>query len=200
MANPQVAIAPTHEPLTLDELKLDQRIELDNSDDDVFLYGAIQAATVRAENFLDRKLVTQTLDFFVDTFPAKDFIRLPGGRLASITSLKYTDSDDSETTWAASNYFASVTSEPGRLNLAYNISWPSVTLKPRDAIVVRYIVGYGTGDQVPANIRKGILYAAGHYWNNRQDVVVDQGFTAIKVPHAAELLWWPDRIVPVPKT
>ena len=196
MANPQVAVAPLHEPITLDELKSDQRIELDNNEDDVFLYGAIQAATVRAENFLDRKLVTQTLDYYVHAFPAKDFITLPGGRLASITSLKYTDSDGSETTWTASNYFASVTGEPGRLNLAYNISWPSVTLKPRDAIVVHYIVGYGTGDQVPANIRKGILYAAGHFWLNRSDVIVDQGFTAIQVPQAAEMLWWPDRIVP----
>lgn len=197
MANPQVFAGPEHEPLTLDELKFDQRIELDNNEDDAFLYGAIQAATVRAENFLNRKLVTQTLDYYRDVFPAKDFITLPGGRLASITSLKYTDSDDSPTTWDASNYFASVTSEPGRLNLAYGITWPSVTLKPRDAIVIRYVVGYGTGDQVPANIRKGILYAAGHFWLNRSDVIVDQGFTAIQVPQAAEALWWPHRIVSV---
>ena len=38
---------------------------------------------------------------------------------------------------------------------------------------------------------------SGHLWQNRSDVVVDQGFTAIKVPQAAEALWWPDRIVSV---
>ena len=198
MANPQIVTAPEHEPLTLDEVKTHLRIELDNSEDDAFLYGALRAATVRCENFLNRALVTQTLDFFVDAFPAKDFITLPGGRLASITSLKYTNSDDDPaTTWATSNYFASVTAEPGLLNLAFNVSWPSVTPKPRDAIVVRYIVGYGTGDEVPASIRSGILLVIGHLWQNRSDVVVDQGFTAIKVPQAAEALWWPDRIVSV---
>ena len=92
---------------------------------------------------------------------------------------------------------ASVTAEPGRLNLAFNVSWPSVTLRPRDAIVVRYIVGYGTGDQIPPSIRSGLLLAIGHLWQNRSDVVVDQGFTAIKVPQAADALWWPHRIVNV---
>ncbi len=197
MANPQVATEPTHEPLTLDEVKTHLRIELDNNEDDFSLYGSLLAATESVENFLNRKVVTQTLDFYVDRFPAKEFITLPGGRLASITSLKYTDSDDSETTWTASNYFASVTSEPGRLNLAYGIPWPSVTLKPRDAIVVRYVVGYGTGDQAPASIRQAVLLTIGHFWQNRSAVVVDQGFTAIEVPQAAQALLWPHRIVSV---
>ncbi len=195
MANPQVATVPATEPVTLDEVKRHLRIEITNSDDDDLLNDLTQAARSRAEAFLNRRLVTQTLDYFVDAFPATDFIELPGGRLQSITSLKYTDSDDSETTWTSTNYFASTTDEPGRLNLAYNISWPTATLKPRDAIVVRYVAGYGAASAVPYGIRAGIMLAIGHIFHNRSEVVIQQGVTAIEIPQAAEALWWPHRIL-----
>jgi uncharacterized phiE125 gp8 family phage protein len=195
MANPQVATAPTTEPVTLNEVKRHLRIELTDSAHDLLLTDLIKAARSRCEAFLNRRLVTQTLDFFVDAFPATDFIELPGGRLASITSLKYTDSDDAETTWASTNYFASTTAEPGRLNLAYNISWPTATLKPRDAVVVRYVVGYGAAAAVPLGIRAGIMLSIGHLFHNRSDVIVQQGVTGIQVPQAAESAWWPHRIL-----
>ncbi|KKL11228.1 hypothetical protein LCGC14_2547900, partial [marine sediment metagenome] len=185
MANPQVATVPATEPVTLDEVKRRLRIEITNSDDDDLLNDLTQAARARAEAFLNRRLVTQTLDFFVDAFPATDFIELPGGRLASITSLKYTDSDNLETTWTATNYFASITAEPGRLHLAFNISWPTATLKPRDAVVVRYVVGYGAAAAVPFGIRAGMMLAIGHLFHNRSDVVIQQGVTAIEIPQAA---------------
>ena len=195
MANPQVATAPATEPVTLDEVKRHLRIELADSDHDLLLTDLMEAARSRCEAFLNRRLVTQTLDYFVDAFPAQDFIELPGGRLASVTSLKYTDSDDVETTWTATNYFASTTAEPGRLNLAFNISWPTATLKPRDAVVVRYVAGYGAASAVPLGIRAGIMLAIGHLFHNRSEVVVQQGVTAIELPQASEALWWPHRIL-----
>jgi uncharacterized phiE125 gp8 family phage protein len=195
MANPQVATVPATEPVTLNEVKRRLRIELTSSDDDLLLTDLIKAARSRCEAFLNRALVTQTLDFFIDAFPGTDFIELPGGRLSSITSLKYTDSDDVETTWTSTNYFASTTAEPGRLNLAFNISWPTATLKPRDAVVVRYVVGYGAASAVPFDIRAGIMLAVGHFYQNRSDVVVQQGVTGIEVPQAAESLWWRHRIL-----
>ena len=73
----------------------------------------------------------------------------------------------------------------GRLHLSFNISWPTVTLRPADAIVVRYVVGYGRGDQVPADIRSAILKITAASWENREENVIGQGFTVVVVPDGA---------------
>ena len=130
--------APAHEPVTLDELKDQLGIPLDNTDHDALLWRNIRAARTAAEDFTHSYLVERTPDFTIDRFPAGNTIRLPGGQLQSITSLIYTDSDDAATTWATTNYFAHTAPEPGELVLEEGISWPSVTLKPKGGIVIRY--------------------------------------------------------------
>lgn len=143
MANPQVVTPPAVEPVTLTEVKSQTRVDF--TTDDALLTSLITVARERVEGFLGYRLVATVLDYYLSLngFPASDFIELPGGRLISIASLKYTDADGVETTWDAANYFAATAREPGALVLAYGVTWPSVTLKPAEAIVVRYSVGQG---------------------------------------------------------
>lgn len=168
MANPIVQTAPAHEPVTLDELKQQQNIPLANLEDDALLWRLIRSARNAAETATNIVLVTQTLEFTIDRFPPADWIRLKKGRLQSITSLTYTDSADVSLVFAASNYDANTSPEPGKLVLKDSVSWPSVTLKPQAGIVIRYVAGYGTGDQVLEEIRSGILMHAGARWNWRE--------------------------------
>lgn len=181
-----VVTAPVHEPVTLDELKGQVNIPLDEKAHDVTLWRFLRAARTAAEDFTHRDLVERTPEFTIDRFPAGNTIRLPGGRLQSITSLIYTDSADSATTWADTNYFAHTAPEPGELVLEESISWPSVTLKPKGGIVIRYVGGYGTGDLVNESIRAGILMWAGNLWIYREATAIPE-----EAPSAARELWRP---------
>lgn len=189
MANPVVFTPAPHQPVTLAELKHHLRIEQDDLTEDAGLWVTLQAATEAAEIETNRKLVTTTLDGYFDAFPDRDYLELWGGRLQSITSLKYTDSAGSETTWDAANYFADTASEPGRLHLAYGASWPSETLKPANGIVVRYVAGYGRGDQVPVLIKACIKLIAGDLWEHRENTLASPGLGSVTIPyHARKIL------------
>lgn len=193
MPNPVVVVAPG-QLLTIREAKDHLRIAQNDLTEDARLGTALKAAVTVAENETARKFVTQALDLTIDDFPGGDWISLAGGVLQSITSLTYTDSADAATVWGAANYFASTTHEPGRLHLAYGISWPSVTLRPADAVVIRYVAGYGTGDQVPEDIRAAVLLILGDLWENREDSVIGQGLTPVSIPRGAANLLAPYRI------
>ena len=194
MANPSLVTAPGL-LLTLDEVKDHLRIEQDDKTQDFKLWAFLNAAIATAQNMIARRFVTQTLNYTLDRFPAGGFITLPGGILQDpITSLIYTDSDAVATEWTASNYFAVTSHEPGRLHLSFNISWPSVTLRPADGIVIKYIVGYGRGDEVPEDIRTAVLLIVGDLWENREDSVIGQGLTPVSIPRGAENLLMPYKI------
>ena len=176
------------------ELKDDRRIEQNDQTQDAKLWAVLNAAVAAAQNITARRFVTQTLSYKRDAFPSRDLFSLPGGALQSITSLIYTDSDGSPTTWTASNYFAVTSHEPGRLHLSFNVSWPSVTLRPADGIVVEYVVGYGRGDEVPADIRTAVLRIAGDLFETTEDFPVGQGLTVVTIPRGAENLLMPYKI------
>lgn len=196
MANPSVSTAPAHEPLTLDEVKAHLHLELTDLDQDAWLWGAIRAARTECENWTRRKLVTQTLSYVIPSFPVHDdYIVLPGGVLQSITSVTYTDKDNSDTVWASSNYFALTHKEPGWLVRDYDSTWPTFTEKPYSGVAIVYVVGYGTGDLVPDPLRQGMLLHIGALFENRESDVVMPGVVAVSVPHSAERLWWPYRIL-----
>ena len=175
MANPAVQTAAAHEPVTLNELKRQIRINIDDTSEDFDLAAKIRAARVIAETFLGFKLNQQTLDYTLDRFAPVNYIELPeAAPLQSITQLDYTDSAGATVTWAATNYFANTTRSPGRLVLNDGVSWPSVTLQPRAGVMVRYVVGYATGDLVPEPIRLGILKLAGNLYIYRKATAIPE--------------------------
>lgn len=174
MSYTTVVTAPVHEPVTLDELKDQVNIPLATLDHDAKLWLFLRTARATAEDFLQRWFVDQTRDYVIDTFPAGNTIRLPGGGLTSITSLTYTDSDDAATVWATTNYFAYTASEPGELVLEDSKSWPSVTLKPKGGIVIRYVLGVATGDLVEEPIRNAILMYAANLWIYREATAIPE--------------------------
>ena len=61
-----------------------------------------------------------------------------------------------------------------------------MTLKPKGGIVIRYVLGYGTGDLVNEAIRAGILMWAGNLWIYREATAIPE-----EAPEAARALWRP---------
>lgn len=185
-------VDPTIEPVTLAEAKSHLRVEI--ADDDTLIGNLIQAAREYIEDVTGRALITQTWRLSLSAWPSSDIIKLPRPPLVSAT-VAYTDSAGTATTWAATNYDVDTESEPGLIRLAYGITWPTATLKPTNPIQITYVAGYGaTAASVPEYARQAILMLLAHWHENREGVLVGQGFTATPVPFAIESLIWLNRV------
>ncbi|HJT63076.1 MAG TPA: phage head-tail connector protein [Burkholderiales bacterium] len=149
----KLVTAPAEEPVTLAEAKLHLR-ETETALD-ALIQSLIVAATAHAEDFTGRRLVTQTWDYFLDAFPCWG-IAIPYPPLASITSIKYVDTEGVEQTLASSEYLVDVKSSPGRVTPAYGKTWPSIRSQ-MNAVTIRFVAGYGLHAAVPEKIRNACL-------------------------------------------
>ena len=162
--------APATEPLTTQEAK--DHLRVTNSDDDTYIDGLVTTAREWAESNTERAFITQTWDYFLDAFPADGFFRLPVPPLISVASVKYTDDPDGTVaTFASSKYFVDTASEPGRIYLDLNESWPSDTLRVRNGVEVQFDAGYGAASDIPKRAKHLIYLLIGHWYNNREALI-----------------------------
>lgn len=185
----RVVTPPASEPVTLVEAKAHLRLE--GTDDDTYVSALIQAARQHVEEVCWRGVVTQTREAVLECFPDSDGVELPGGNLASITSVTYTDADGASQTLATSVYEADTVSVPGRMLLAYDQSWPS-TRSQWDAVRVRYVVGWAVAD-VPAPLKQALLLLVSQLYEHRTPEVT--GVSMGKVGFAVDALLSPYRLV-----
>ncbi len=111
------------------EQNVDVIVNAATTAEDDLLSAIITASREHVEDITRRALLTQTWDYYLDEFPCSDFIRLPFGNLQSVTSVKYKDSDGTETTLTENtDYIVETNGEGcGRIVLPYGETWPSFT-------------------------------------------------------------------------
>ena len=63
---------------------------------------------------------------------------------------------------------------PGRINFAWGKVWPSVTLKTLNAVVIRFVAGYTSKNNVPKEVRSAIKLLVGHLYENREETSTDR--------------------------
>ena len=182
-----VTVAPAEEPLTLAEAK--SHLRVDGTDEDTYIASLIAAARERAESETWRALVTQTLRAHLDCWPSANYIKLPRSPLQSVTHIKYYDESDVATTMAPSDYIVSTAREPGRITLRNGKSWPTSTLRAADGIEIEFIAGYGLAADVPQQLKQGVLLTIGHWFENREDVVIQPGIAGKAIPHGAQSIF-----------
>jgi uncharacterized phiE125 gp8 family phage protein len=167
--------APVLYPITLNEAKKQCEIGSETFHDD-YIEGLIAAATDQAEQYLHRRLITQTWYLYLDQWPSGTFFKLPFGRLQSVTSVKHKDEDGVESTMSSGEYIVDIQSEPGQIVLDYNESWPTDTLYPSNPITIEFVCGYGlTGASVPAMIKHAIKLTISDLFENRETEVYAMG-------------------------
>lgn len=167
--------APEDEPITLEEAKLHLRLEIE--DDDALVDGLIAAARERAEAVTGRQLLQATWELRLDRFPCEYEIRIPKPPLISVTSLKYVDTNGTLQTWDPVNYQvdapAGPFAEPGRLQPVFGASWPSARTDTLNAVIVRFVAGYGDGgSSVPMAIRQAMKLMLSAWYERRDDLVL----------------------------
>lgn len=182
-----VKVGAATEPVTLAEAKAQCRVSID--EDDALIANLITAGREAVETIMRMGLANQTYDMYLNSWWSGDLI-LPLPPLQSVTSIKYTDTDDVQTTWASSNYYVSTAQFPGRVVLKAETTLPTAELKEVDAIVIRFVSGYADSADMPQLIKQAILLTIGHLYENRENVVIGQGIAALELPQGAKYLCW----------
>lgn len=141
------------EPITLKEAKAHLRVTY--TDEDMLIAALIKAARQNVEQYTWRAILTQTWDMYLDFMPGTNYfcnyyptlsngwsselLRLPKGRLQSITHFKYFDTANAEQTLVENTDFrVDKVSEPARIQM---INTPSV-YDCINAINIRYVCGW----------------------------------------------------------
>lgn len=202
-----VTSPPAGEPVTIEMVKLHCRI--DHDADDLLLAGYLTAARVMAEDYLSRKLLTQTLlwtvrptsSFGLGTRLAHGPLVLPRAPVQSIASVTLVDA------WGNSTAVqpAALPLAAGTAILGYvaDLSLePSILLIGRETILsgglpvhatrlqhvqVSMVAGYGAAAAVPPTIAQAVMMTTAFLYEHRGD-------TEAAMPAAAEWLLNRDRL------
>jgi uncharacterized phiE125 gp8 family phage protein len=194
MAVLKLKTAPTIEPITRDEVA--QHCRIDAVEDDLYIDSLITTAREIIEG-LCGPLITQTWEQYEQDFPNGDTLRLWKAHIQSVTSLTYTDVDDTTTTLDADYYTADIINayQPN-ITLNYNYCWPVVTLHPVNPIKITFTAGYGaSGDYIPKPIKQAMLILISHWYENREPYNISiSGNSVVPIPWSADALIAPYRV------
>ena len=184
--------APKIEPISLTEVKKHLRLATTDAEaaaytsEDNLLNRLITVARTQAEQETGRALITQTKTLYLDEWPGGKEIRLPYPPLQSAT-VTYRLEDDDDYDETLSTVDTDIVSEPGRIVLKPNESWPSGTLYTDKPIKIEFDCGYGDeADDVPEGIKSAILLKISDLYENRGEVVM--GVSVSKIADAVDSL------------
>ena len=171
-------VAPTVEPLSLAEAKAHLRVDL--ADDEALITSKLKGARELAEVVTNRQFLDATWQLKLDHFPTtrSNFpiwdcdgsIRLPRAPVltASQVAITYVDTAGVSQTLATTVYGVDIASEPGRVYLLYNQTWPSTRGQKR-AVTITWHAGYGTAaTAVPERVRSLVALMLGDAYEERE--------------------------------
>lgn len=171
-------VEPSREPVALDEAKRHMRVTFD--DDDGMILRYLSAARQQAEEILSRSLITQTWRYFLDEYPATRSIVLPRPPVQSVTEIVSIEEDDTETTFAASNYKLADDEDGARIVLDEAVSWPTINLRSANGVRIEYVAGYGdSAFDVPWEVKQWILIRTQDLYENRESTLVGTTVTTL---------------------
>lgn len=165
------------EVLSLEQAKLHLKIDSDLTADDSLIAALLTAARRKCETETWRTFLTSTWDYAIDEFPwganswlggRGNQIRIPNPPLVSVTSVTYLDSIGSSQVYPAPSYQA-VPGTPGIIAPAYGTTWPYYGRYQPNAVVVRYVAGYGLAGAVPETVKAAVKLLLTHLYYNRGD-------------------------------
>lgn len=180
-----VSIPPSEEPISLADVKMHLRvIPNDDSEDEAILKPLITAAREYCENITGKALATQTVKAFPDLLHG--IITLPRDPIQSITEVVYTDAEGNTTDITDYDYDpVKGTIVLGELPQSKPASTP---------VAITYVCGYADGE-LPKSIRQAMMLLIGHWYENREAVVVG-AFTSVEIKLTVDTLlkqykgWW----------
>lgn len=180
---------PATTAISLAEAKAFLRVDSDYDDDDAYITSLIGVATNVVEQFTRRRLITQTYNIYYDEFPP--YMDLQVGNVASVTHVKFYDTDNTLQTLDTSEYDVDIRVKPGRIYQAEDGNFPD-TYERANSVEVEFVVGSAASDVEDA-IKQAMYIVIGRYYENRQDVVM--GTQVNELPLMVDHLLTPYRLL-----
>lgn len=146
-------VAPTAEPIELQDAKRFLRIDGDSLDGDVAML--IGAARGDIEDMTGLRLVEQTVEVRADAF--SDFAHLEVGPVVAVAEIRYLDQQGAPQVLEPARYELTGAGLDRGIFAATGATLPQMRTG-RGAIVAKLLVGYGgDGDALPQNLRWAML-------------------------------------------
>lgn len=205
MSGLEVVTGPAVEPISRIEAR--EHLRLDDDVDDAQVRAYVLAARIWAENYTGRSLITRTVAQYQDSINEVDSNLWEGWRtgpsvinyqkhidlqlspVVSVANIKYFTDDNTEHTWAASNYYVDSISDVAKIYLRDGGSYPT-ELRAANSLKITYDVGYGTTPlSVPEPIRIAMLQYCAFLYEHRGD------FDGSNAPKALTQLLLPYQIM-----
>jgi uncharacterized phiE125 gp8 family phage protein len=171
---------------------------IDTNVEDTLLREMITAATEYVETRTKMVTVKRTFETRLNRFPSYGrMIDLPAWPLISVESVKYVNPDGVLTTMTVDvDYRVRADIHPGKLECITDTRvWPDT--QDIGYVLVEYTAGYATVPLVPARAKQAVRMLVGHWYENRESVVIGGG-APLEVPQAVEMLcgsMWSGRVV-----
>lgn len=168
-------------PISVDDAKAHLRI-VDFTDDDTYIGALIDAATTWCEDYCDRTFADKQYTVaFDDFFGTRIELPRPPVRLNAVSSgatvtISYVDTGGTTQTltWSQSGtqqFRLDRDHVPGLIYPKYLEVWPSVRIDDK-SVQITYLAGYGGAANVPTPAKHAIKMLVGHWYANRETVLV----------------------------
>jgi uncharacterized phiE125 gp8 family phage protein len=178
----QQTTPPEIEPVGLSDAK--DHLLVTHTSDDTLIARLIRQARRYVENQTKRQLITAVWKMIIDEFPTDGdrIIYIPKGPVQTgrigteldDAEILYLDIDGVQQTLDPSKYRVDATSAFGRIQEAYNETWPD-TQPVMNAVEISFVAGYGdeTSD-IPEDLVGAMLLLVGAWYEQRDQIVSGQ--------------------------
>lgn len=187
-ALPVLVTPPVDPVLTLEEVKAHCRV--DSSDEDTLFSALVDAASSHLDGWmgiLGRCLVSQN---WKREFDCWSVFELPLEPVQSVVAITFFDDTGIEQTVDPSIYQLHVRATRTVVGCRADKNWPTADFS-KGPVTVIWQSGYGTAADVPTAIKQAMLLLIGHWYEQREGVVV--GTIASELPLAVDALLAPYR-------
>lgn len=171
MYNQILSIGDT-EPVTVEEVKIQARYDLDVTAEDELIAEMISSARELCEFKLQRSIIDQVRQVVLAGFPADGCIELAWPNVRSISSVKYMDVNGVEQTLHVSQYEL-INFKPNASAILVrkpNVIWPATKSDALLSVWVEYACGYEDADSTPSGIKRWIKAVCATVLKHRESV------------------------------
>jgi uncharacterized phiE125 gp8 family phage protein len=164
---------PAFEPISLDEVKRQCRIEIEFEDEDFYIRGLIKAVREATEKVSNNLFMYQIWDLLLDRFPCGEIL-IRKRPVTEIGFIEYVDLNGN--TQTLTDYQFSTGEFYATLKPAVGATWPAARCE-LNSVRIRFSAGWeNTPEGIPEHMKQAMLLKIGHYYENREDTVIGINF------------------------